>query len=356
MNFSQIVRKQKNHESMIPPNTQPKIQPKSQPKSQPKPEPPISSKNLTTSNPVKHIKLPDPNESSKLAFTYDNLLNKSECEYLINLAETEIGFSKDHNQFYNKIGRFNSRATRITPKFADNLYKRVQNCLPEFWYWKYLKDKHGHNSKWRIMGVSEFVRFYKYEPGDYFKIHRDGAFVRDNKTFNPKMNFLKPNIQKMDMEKRIGERSFITFIVYLNEGFEGGETPFFHVNSFDRKNREVKPGVGPPPVLCVPEIGKALIFQHDILHQGNEVFSGLKYAMRMDVMYARVDECGKTLPKNYQEAPLPLLEEDGGICIEKAVGFEFGEKLQDKYMQNKSKLNRDNRKNPAEIAFDLDLN
>ena len=74
----------------------------------------------------------------------------------------------------------------------------------------------------------------------------------------------------------------------------------------------------PEPINCIPETGKALIFQHDILHEGNRLLSGTKYAFRMDVMYSRVydDEQGEeVLPKNYQDQPLPIIEEDGGIII-----------------------------------------
>jgi hypothetical protein len=36
-----------------------------------------------------------------------------------------------------------------------------------------------------------------------------------------------------------------------------------------------------------PEAGMVLIFQHNILHEGQRLASGKKYIMRSDVMYRR---------------------------------------------------------------------
>ena len=44
----------------------------------------------------------------------------------------------------------------------------------------------------------------KYHPGDFFRIHKDGSFVREN-----------------------GEKSLITMLFYLNEGYKGGKTTFY---------------------------------------------------------------------------------------------------------------------------------
>lgn len=261
--------------------------------------------------PVKYLNLPDPKDQHKLAFTYDNVLTKTECEDLINQAETEIGFSKDHTQFY--LGRDNSRACRISPKFAETVYQRVKESLPDFWYSARVKNHDGTNSKWRVMGLNEFVRFYRYDPGNYFKLHRDGAYSRDTVSYQ---NPTDPEGPAINLKERIGERSFITFIVYLNEGFEGGETSFHAAGVCSRTPGETLKS--PEPINCIPETGKALIFQHDILHEGNRLVSGTKYAFRMDVMYSRVydDEQGEeVLPKNYQDQPLLIIEEDGGIII-----------------------------------------
>ena len=56
-------------------------------------------------------------------------------------------------------------------------------------------------------------------------------------------------------------------------GFEGGETNFLDLGE----------SVAPAP-------GRALLFQHPILHEGSEVTSGIKYAIRSDIMYRAPSE------------------------------------------------------------------
>ena len=96
-----------------------------------------------------------------------------------------------------------------------------------------------------MVGANELLRCYRYAEGQRFAPHYDGAFARDAQ-----------------------ERSKLTFIVYLNEGFGGGETAMLDLDQ-----------------VIVPRTGRALLFQHAILHEGCAVTSGVKYAVRSDIMY-----------------------------------------------------------------------
>lgn len=98
---------------------------------------------------------------------------------------------------------------------------------------------------WELLSLNERWRVYRYEPGQRFALHRDGSFLRSP-----------------------SEQSLFTFMVYLNEGFEGGETTFPYE---DR--------------VIVPATGRALLFQHQLLHEGTEVRRGEKFVLRTDVMY-----------------------------------------------------------------------
>ncbi len=62
------------------------------------------------------------------------------------------------------------------------------------------------------------------------------------------------------------EMSLLTFLMYLNDDFHGGETEF-------------------PWQKIKPMRGSALIFPHRLSHQGAPVISGVKYVLRTDVMY-----------------------------------------------------------------------
>ncbi|KAI8612041.1 hypothetical protein BC830DRAFT_1138583 [Chytriomyces sp. MP71] len=80
--------------------------------------------------------------------------------------------------------------------------------------------------------------------------------------------------------------SRLTFLVYLNEGFEGGETAYFvpsrdTVGVMDAKS-------------VVPRAGCAMVFPHgsvkgNLLHEGSGVLKGTKYIARTDVLYRKTE-------------------------------------------------------------------
>lgn len=55
-------------------------------------------------------------------------------------------------------------------------------------------------------------------------------------------------------------------MIYLNDGYEGGETTF--------NNITVK-----------PKQGTVLLFFHDLEREGSSVKKGIKYVLRTDIMY-----------------------------------------------------------------------
>jgi hypothetical protein len=67
-------------------------------------------------------------------------------------------------------------------------------------------------------------------------------------------------------------------MIYLNEGFEGGETRFY----LPRYNGDTS------KVSVVPETGMALCFVHELAHEGAAVIQGRKYVLRSDMMYSPV--------------------------------------------------------------------
>ncbi|ARU56783.1 2OG-Fe(II) superfamily oxygenase [Oleiphilus messinensis] len=97
---------------------------------------------------------------------------------------------------------------------------------------------------WQPVGLNERFRFYRYEPRQLFRLHKDFPYESG------------------------ALRSFLSLIIYLNDGFEGGETDF----------RDFK---------IPPQTGRAAIFKHELLHEGCAVLSGTKYAVRTDVMFRR---------------------------------------------------------------------
>lgn len=132
--------------------------------------------------------------------------------------------------------RNNERVIFDDPDLAEKVFKAAAEHLPE--------DFAGRT----ICGANERFRCYRYKPGMHFAPHSDGSFVRND-----------------------DEMSFYTYLVYLNDGFEGGETTFFTR----------------PSVVIKPIAGDAVLFQHPLVHEGSEVKSGIKYVARTDIMYRR---------------------------------------------------------------------
>lgn len=181
--------------------------------------------------------------------TIENLLTSEACDDYIRLSEAhryeEAPVSTDRGAVMIKDLRNNDRVMLDNPELAVKLYKLVADNAPQ----KFRK-------KWRPVGLNERFRFYRYDIGQLFDWHSDGYYERSN-----------------------GERSFFTFIIYLNDNFEGGGTSF-HDEGFRRSEYG--------PFTVKPKKGAGLLFHHPIRHRGDAVTSGRKYVLRTDVMYERM--------------------------------------------------------------------
>ena len=180
--------------------------------------------------------------------TIAGFLSAAECDDYIRLGEAtgfeEAPITTSWGMIMMKDVRNNDRVMIDDPARALALYQRLSDDLaPRF------------QRTWAPVAFNERLRLYRYDIGQQFDWHRDGYFQRPN-----------------------GERSFFTFMVYLNDDFDGGATSF----SDD--------GLGYPGGMLriTPAKGMGLLFHHPILHRGDPVTTGRKYVLRTDVMYRRV--------------------------------------------------------------------
>ncbi|KAH8082959.1 hypothetical protein JL720_8468 [Aureococcus anophagefferens] len=120
----------------------------------------------------------------------------------------------------------------------------------------------------RRLSLNAKCRFLRYADGDSVQPHVDPAW--DACDPSEGVDGLAP-----------GARSWFTVIVYLNDGFRGGETTFF-----------APAGNGAYDLVSVaPRRGAALLFPHGAhrdspLHEGSEVRGGSKHVLRTDVLYS----------------------------------------------------------------------
>jgi hypothetical protein len=174
-------------------------------------------------------------------FVIHDFLTPSECRSFVERSEqegydeatitTSAGFVMD------KGVRDNARLIVDDAVLADELWQRARPFIGE------------RDDDWRAIGLNERFRFYRYDPTQKFAPHYDGCFRRSN-----------------------AEQSYLTFMVYLNDGFRGGETKFYS------PEHELR-------VSVHPKRGMALVFIHLQLHEGAPVVEGRKYVLRTDVMY-----------------------------------------------------------------------
>jgi hypothetical protein len=178
-------------------------------------------------------------------FTISNFFDNKECDEYIALSEN-IGYEiATINAIEGHIVRLNTRNnTRVILddfSIAERIWKRLKPFTPEV-----VENR-------PVIGINERFRFYRYDPGQYFKLHYDGCYRRAN-----------------------GEVSQLTLMIYLNDDFSGGETHF----NLNYPNDDV---------VIKPEKGMALCFDHYLLHEGCDLIKGRKYVLRSDIMYGDQD-------------------------------------------------------------------
>ena len=180
--------------------------------------------------------------SCPLIWTLDGVLSPGECTALIGridaLGPVEAPITTPGGFVMRPDIRNNTRVILEDEALAEDLFRRVRPALPAM-----MKGM-------ALWGANERFRCYRYAPGQRFAMHYDGSFVRGEH-----------------------ERSLVTFMIYLNEGCEGGAT-HFPVNQ-----RTIE-----------PRAGRALFFQHHLLHEGCPVESGVKYVLRSDIMYRSLED------------------------------------------------------------------
>ncbi|WP_027002282.1 2OG-Fe(II) oxygenase [Hugenholtzia roseola] len=181
-----------------------------------------------------------PTYHNSQVWTIDNFLSPKTCEDLILFSEQQ-GYQEA------TVGLASGEKMIKNIRNNDRLVYQDENLAKQFWL--KLKDfcpPTIENSS--AVGLNEQFRFYRYEPMQRFKRHIDGRFRRNEI-----------------------EESRITFMIYLNQDFTGGETKF--------DNFTIR-----------PQTGMALCFIHEQKHEGVSVIEGTKYVLRSDVMYRVVSD------------------------------------------------------------------
>lgn len=177
-------------------------------------------------------------EDQPLLWTVPEVYSETECADFIRMIDTSVPTLATNNPVYRD-------QDRLIVDDADRsleLFRRLRPHLPE------------RIGEFRLVGLNERLRLYRYSPGQRFAEHTD--------------HWYRPAPNRITLH---------TVLVYFNDDFEGGATRF---------TEQLEATVTPAP-------GLVAIFQHKVRHEGCVVRSGNKYAMRSDVVFEAPDEIGK---------------------------------------------------------------
>jgi hypothetical protein len=216
-----------------------------------------------------------------------DVLSAEECTQIIATAET-IGFTPDapiraegeessvlaHNFYW-----------VVDTTFCGKLWDRVKCFLP--------KEVAGKKAR----GLNRRFRVYRYVPGAEYRAHidmfADFNFENDTLTLSFADGAWPPSSidEKTDAyvydssPPEAKQSSLFTFLIYLNDEFEGGETTFFLPSAREGCMNAYQ---------VRPIQGSVALFPHgetegSLLHEGTGVRQGVKpsakYVIRTDVLY-----------------------------------------------------------------------
>ena len=250
------------------------------------------------------------------SFLLENVLSPTECDRLIASAE-HAGFHSDEPIGDQPGASILAHACVwiVDRNMERAIFERVKNFLPS--YEQSSQDQcSGDLETFQPLGLNRRFRFYRYVPGRYYRPHIDGAWppsgldrngnyrydISDHTNKNG-LHFLSSEERDREahqssqdhskLEQQHDDREFhdasncrrqlsrLTFLIYLNDDFDGGHTTFF------------VPAAEKEGVLnafpITPVRGGILVFPHGTcaapLHEGSPVLKRAKYVVRTEVEY-----------------------------------------------------------------------
>ncbi|KAF7548865.1 hypothetical protein G7046_g8528 [Stylonectria norvegica] len=192
-----------------------------------------------------------------------NVLSPAECKAIIAAGE-HVGFLPDAP--LREDGDISILAHNfywvVDTVFHDTLWSRISPFIPA--------SVNGRLAR----GINRRFRVYRYVPGAEYRMHIDGAW--------PPSSILPDDTYVYDAspaEKK--QSSLFTFLIYLNDDFEGGETTYFLPAAHEGT-------LNAYPIR--PVIGGVAVFPHGetngiLLHEGTGVRKGAKYVIRTEIEY-----------------------------------------------------------------------
>ena len=166
----------------------------------------------------------------------DNFITHQESDVLL---ASRVELFEKANSHYPSYYRDNDRYIEDTPILAHELFLKLKNH--DFKNRGLLSD---------IVGLNQRIRFCRYQKGQSFSVHQDGVYYPND-----------------------SQATKYTFLLYLNDDFNGGATSFYKLKSDTITSKSIQ-----------PKKGKLVIFDHRIWHKGDLILEGDKYILRSDII------------------------------------------------------------------------
>ena len=176
-----------------------------------------------------HINKLDHFNDNNFLFEIDNVLTNEECDKLIKVSSNRLLRSKvmsvdDNNKYKDTVDKVRtSEQTWLSNSQHKDIVQKVENLVNRF-----VKNK--ITSK-----QFEDMQVARYHPSQEYKEHYD--ICHPTQAYPEHLKTCKEEFKKYNCVR------YITVILYLNDGFKGGETEFPLINK-----------------KIVPKKGKALVF------------------------------------------------------------------------------------------------
>jgi len=226
----------------------------------------------------------------KDAFVLEGVLHPTECRRLVEAASL-LGYRPDHPTALPKPTGIDSCEWLVEDAVHTLVYDRVRDHLPAS-----MGGKSGNDNKdedkdkttgAKLCGINRRWRFFRYGQGCVYRPHIDGSWPA---------GYLSKDGKSYERDETGTTRSYLTFLIYLNEDFEGGETRFYFPSSNDNGNDNDDANAnatGHSSSLVargvIPSMGSVLVFPQgntaSLLHEGSAVTRGTKKVVRTDVVY-----------------------------------------------------------------------
>ena len=202
------------------------------------------------------------------AYQLLNVLDEEEVQQFITLSES-LGYLKDAAVSLPRNVRHNDNITIVVDDATERLL------------WSRIADAVNQNlaifDGKKPVGINTRFRFYRYQEDDFFKFHVDGDW--------PGSKVIGDELITNAYDDRYSK---MTFLILLNDDFEGGETRFL-VNQ-GNPNTPVRNGDPTKEVDVRTPAGGVLLFPHgrhplSYIHSSTAITKGTKYIIRTDLLF-----------------------------------------------------------------------